>query len=430
MFFSRPLLVFCFFFHVWIPSDSCFRPMIHTYQVKSTHYSHNSAPPTTRSDGYLWTTTSSCCRNARSSSSNSSACCCNTLYRPTITPVQAVLFWRRLPTLHSSSSRHPRFDIDTHEGQRRCNFRSEDVPCSGLLHEVALAFPSAGQTRARTACCLRHRDGKECRLYTHNGTKAGPTFAQGIAKSYEPSCFRWITTQAHPKSLSCSGSTPRLMGHGPGRPVKTRGRLHGHGERSSSSSGSTPHLMGSGPGPSKHMGRLMGRAERPIQSPHLMGRGPTRPIIFQRMGRGPARPINFSKVSARPGPLHFQKSRPGPTRPVTIFRSARPGPDNGPMTSPEKNGVPKKKASTPGIEPPTSYARSANYLLTTRHVRIQKLDILTNKRQEHPLSGDDASTAEAARGRVDRDKQDEARRANTTPNGGPHLELERLRFKA
>ena len=56
--------------------------------------------------------------------------------------------------------------------KRRCNFRSEDVPCLGLIHKVAPAVPSAGQTRARTSCCLRRRDGKECRLYTHNGTKA------------------------------------------------------------------------------------------------------------------------------------------------------------------------------------------------------------------------------------------------------------------
>ena len=52
--------------------------------------------------------------------------------------------------------------------KRRCNFRSEDVPCLGLLHEVAPAVPSAGRTRARTSCCLRRRDGKECRLCTHN----------------------------------------------------------------------------------------------------------------------------------------------------------------------------------------------------------------------------------------------------------------------
>ena len=66
-------------FPVWIPWDSCFRPMRHI--ITSTHhYSHNSAPPTTSSDGFLWTTTSSCCCNARSNSSNSSStCCCNTL---------------------------------------------------------------------------------------------------------------------------------------------------------------------------------------------------------------------------------------------------------------------------------------------------------------------------------------------------------------
>ena len=38
-------------------------------------------------------------------------------------------------------------------------------------------------------------------------------------------------------------------------------------------------------------------------------------------------------------------------------------------------------------------------------------------------------TAEAAPGRVGRDEQGEARRANTTPNGGPHLELGRLRLE-
>ena len=38
------------------------------------------------------------------------------------------------------------------------------------------------------------------------------------------------------------------MGHGPDRPVKTRGRPDGHGgRRSSSSCSSASHLMGSGP---------------------------------------------------------------------------------------------------------------------------------------------------------------------------------------
>ena len=45
------------------------------------------------------------------------------------------------------------------------------------------------------------------------------------------------------------------------------------------------------------------------------------------------------------------------------------------------------------------------------------------KRKQHPSQGDDASMAESAPGRVGRDEQSEARRTNTTPNGGPHLEL-------
>ena len=54
---------------------------------------------------------------------------------------------------------------------------------------------------------------------------------------------------------------------------------------------------------------------------------------------------------------------------------------------------------------------------------------MTKKQKQHPAPGDDASTPKAASGRVGRYEQDEARRANTTPNGGPHLELGRLRRK-
>ena len=43
--------------------------------MKHTLYSHSSAPPTTRSDGFLWTTASSWRDNARSSNAR---CCCNT----------------------------------------------------------------------------------------------------------------------------------------------------------------------------------------------------------------------------------------------------------------------------------------------------------------------------------------------------------------
>ena len=53
----------------------------------------------------------------------------------------------------------------------------------------------------------------------------------------------------------------------------------------------------------------------------------------------------------------------------------------------------------------------------------------SKKRKEHTPQGDDASTVEADPGRVGRDEQGEAHRANTTPNGGPHLELGRLRLE-
>ena len=123
-------------------------------------------------------------------------------------------------------------------------------------------------------------------------------------------------------------------------------------------------------GPSKHMRRLMGRAKRPIQSPHILGRGPARPIKLSEDGprpgpghqnfigwaaarprpshfqtftarSGPARPgpahqIFKSLGPARPGTSHFQMSRPGPARSVTFFRSAWPGPARPRITAHDK----------------------------------------------------------------------------------------------
>ena len=64
----------CWFFVVFSRLDSVGQLLsAHKTHITSTHCSHNSAPPTTRSDCFLWTTTSSCCCNARSSSSNSSS---------------------------------------------------------------------------------------------------------------------------------------------------------------------------------------------------------------------------------------------------------------------------------------------------------------------------------------------------------------------
>ena len=63
--------------------------------------------------------------------------------------------------------------------------------------------------------------------------------------------------------------------------------------------------------------------------------------------------------------------------------------------------------------------------------RYWYVSVRTNRRLEKIYQktktpqGADGSMAEAAPSRVRRDEQGEARRANTTPNGGPHLELYR-----
>ena len=77
------------------------------------------------------------------------------------------------------------------QGERRCNFRSEDVPHLGLLHEVVPAVPSAGLTRAKTSSCLRRRDGKEC--------LQRPRHAQKLVL-YEAILHRisWATARAGP----------------------------------------------------------------------------------------------------------------------------------------------------------------------------------------------------------------------------------------
>ena len=59
---------------------------------------------------------------------------------------------------------------------------------------------------------------------------------------------------------------------------------------------------------------------------------------------------------------------------------------------------------------------------------IRRLEILTKKRKQNKLPGDDASTGEAAPEKLT-DEKGEAGRAKTTPNGGPHLDLGRLRLK-
>ena len=198
-------------------------------------------------------------------------------------------------------------------------------------------------------------DGKECTLYTHNGTKA---FIRHLHKaSYHiihprrfarnaSHCFWRKTTQPHPKQSynSCSSCKPHLMGYGPGRLVKTCGRPHGRGGRRTSSGSCKPHLMGYGPGrpvktcrPPHGPGgaaHIEPTSHGPRPGPaHQISRGWTAarpgPSKFQRMGRGPAQPIRFSNFHgpARPGPSDFQKSRPGPAHHISKrLGPARPGP--------------------------------------------------------------------------------------------------------
>ena len=52
------------------------------------------------------------------------------------------------------------------------------------------------------------------------------------------------------------------------------------------------------------------------------------------------------------------------------------------------------------------------------------------KTKTTPGAGEDASTAADASGKVGNDEHAEARRANTTPNCGPHLEVSRLHLEA
>ena len=56
----------------------------------------------------------------------------------------------------------------THERERRCNFRSEHVPCVGQLDEVLPGGSVRTEPGKNVKCWLRHGDGKECALYTHN----------------------------------------------------------------------------------------------------------------------------------------------------------------------------------------------------------------------------------------------------------------------
>ena len=68
------------------------------------------------------------------------------------------------------------------------------------------------------------------------------------------------------------------------------------------------------------------------------------------------------------------------------------------------------------------------FLYVYTNGRLGKKD--KKKRKKRPPQRDDASTVSAGICRVGRGEQGEARSAISAPRGGPHLDLERLRFTA
>ena len=105
-----------------------------------------------------------------------------------------------------------------------------------------------------------------------------------------------------------------------------------------------------------------------------MGRGPTQPVTFSNF-HGWARPGPSIFLKSRPGPSHFQKSRPGPDRPVTIFRSARPGPARSRQMAHDKPWY------IPGALPVKTPVYQVNiFLVHSRHTDSES----ETKRTPHP----------------------------------------------
>ena len=197
----------------------------------------------------------------------------------------------------------------------------------------------------------------------------GPPHGQGGRRSGSSSSSS-VEVVAYGSTVVPGTVTPHLMSRDPGRPVKTRGPSHGQGGCCSSSSSCIPQVMGRDPGRTlktrrpphglclaAHRGHtshgprpgpvhqvrddgLRPGLAHPFKSFRTMGRGPAHRISGCRAAARPV-PSHLRSFTARPGPVHhffkvlgaarpglshFQNTRPGLIRPITIFRSARPGP--------------------------------------------------------------------------------------------------------
>ena len=163
------------------------------------------------------------------------------------------------------------------------------------------------------------------------------------------------------------------MGRGPDRPVKTRRQPHGLGRAARmkpTSHGPRPgDLMGSGPARPFKFVKTHGPTQSDPSNFDTLDPAPPRPSHVRFCRPGPVRPtssflnarpspappitcsffsarispahIKYFKLSARPDPSHVQffrpgpahctlktldPTRPGPARPITISRTARPAP--------------------------------------------------------------------------------------------------------
>ena len=97
----------------------------HETHIASTHYSHISAPPTIRSDGFMWVTTSSSCSTPAAAAAQQEhvplqhpVLLQNTLlhyplYSKYNASTSSDILAAASHAYRSSSSPHPRFDIDT-----------------------------------------------------------------------------------------------------------------------------------------------------------------------------------------------------------------------------------------------------------------------------------------------------------------------------
>ena len=153
--------------------------------------------------------------------------------------------------------------------------------------------PSGSNQGENIKCSLNRGDGKDCSLYSRNGTKVLIRRTTYMHKDQEAEWQLFlaaISRSAKTKSqrteelVEASGSTLYVLGHGPGGPVKTHGPPHGQG----GAAHIWPTTHGPRPGPAHHMYK--------ISQP------------------GQTWPITSSNFSARPSPSQFS-DRPGPIRP-------------------------------------------------------------------------------------------------------------------